>query len=62
MGPIEDQQDMEQGGCASSDLYKTYGKEQLKLVQDSGLDTIFGPMSPGPHMYHIIVDLVVNYL
>ena len=30
MGPIEDQQGLEQGGCSSSDFYKVYGQKQLQ--------------------------------
>ena len=33
MGPIADQQGLEQGGISSSDFYKIFGKEQLSLPQ-----------------------------
>ena len=36
MGPIFDQQGLEQGGCSSSDLYKIYNNELLSTVQQSG--------------------------
>ena len=35
MGPIFDEQGLEQGGSNSSDYYKIYGKEQLTLAQSS---------------------------
>ena len=35
MGPIFDQQGLEQGGCSSSDLYKIYNNELLSTVQQS---------------------------
>ena len=44
MGPIEDQQGLEQGGCSSSDFYKVYGQEQLRLAQQSGLGVPLGPI------------------
>ena len=37
MGPIHDQQGLEQGGVNSSDFYKIFGKEQLTTSQDSKL-------------------------
>ena len=37
MGPILDQQGLEQGGVNSSDFYKIFGKEQLSLAQNSQL-------------------------
>ena len=37
MGPIHDQQGLEQGGVSSSDLYKIYAKEQLEVAQNSWL-------------------------
>ena len=36
MGPIFDQQGLEQGGCSSSDLYKIYNNELRSTVQQSG--------------------------
>ena len=44
MGPIMDEQGLEQGGISSSDLYKIYGKEQLSLAQHS-LCMLFNRMS-----------------
>ena len=40
MGPIIDQQGLEQGGCNSSDLYKMYNNDLLKIVQNcnQGID------------------------
>ena len=37
MGPIADEQGVEQGGVNSSDFYKVFGKEQLTSAQDSNL-------------------------
>ena len=37
MGPILDEQGVEQGGVPSSDLYGTYNNEQLDSAQESGL-------------------------
>ena len=37
MGPILDQQGLEQGGNSSSDFYKIFGREQLDLAQNSSL-------------------------
>ena len=39
-GPITDHHGLEQGGCNSSDLYKLYNNELLKIVQSSnqGID------------------------
>ena len=42
MGPIDDEQGLEQGGVNSSDLYKIFGKEQLSLAQSSSLGVPFG--------------------
>ena len=40
LGPIDDEQGLEQGGCSSSDLYKFYNNELLSTVQklDQGVD------------------------
>ena len=35
MGPIEDEHGLEQGGCFSSDGYKIYNNDLLKIVQNS---------------------------
>ena len=35
MGPIYDKQGLEQGGCNSSDEYKIYNNDLLKIVQQS---------------------------
>ena len=37
MGPIRDEQGLEQGGKNSSEYYKIFGKEQLSLAQASNL-------------------------
>ena len=37
MGPIHDEQGVEQGGVPSGDLYITYNNEQLDVAQESGL-------------------------
>ena len=42
MGPIYDQQGLEQGGKNSSDFYKIFGKEQLSLAQNSELGVKMG--------------------
>ena len=42
MGPISDQQGLEQGGISSSDLFKIYAKEQLTLSQNSSLGVPLG--------------------
>ena len=44
MGPIDDEQGLEQGGVSSSDLYKIFGKDQLKSAQNSGLGVWLGPV------------------
>ena len=36
MGPIFDQHGVEQGGCNSSDFYKLYNNDLLKILQSSG--------------------------
>ena len=35
MGPIHDKQGLEQGGCNSSDHYKVYNNDLLKIIQQS---------------------------
>ena len=42
MGPVQDQQGLEQGGISSSNLYKIFGKEQLTMAQDSNLGVPLG--------------------
>ena len=42
MGPVNDEQGLEQGGVSSSDLYKMFGKEQLTLAQNSHLGVSLG--------------------
>ena len=37
MGPINDEQGLEQGGINSSEFYKIFGKEQLTVAQNSNL-------------------------
>ena len=45
MGPISDEQGVEQGGCNSSEFYKIFGREQLTLAQKSGLGTKLGSLN-----------------
>ena len=45
MGPILDEQGVEQGGINSSYFYKIFGKEQLQTVQDSSLGVPLGPLT-----------------
>ena len=45
MGPIEDEQGLEQGGVNSSDFYKIFGKEQLTSAQDSKLGVEIGNLT-----------------
>jgi hypothetical protein len=40
MGPIHDEQGVEQGGPTSSDKYKIYNNEQLTTAQESGFGTV----------------------
>ena len=49
MGPIADQQGLEQGGCSSSELYKIYNNELLSTVQQSrqGVDLGMGLVISG---------------
>ena len=47
MGPIMDEQGVEQGGVNSSDFYKVFGKEQLATAQESGLGVTLGPLTVG---------------
>ena len=42
VGPIHDQQGLEQGGCNSSEFYKIFAKEQLNLVQKTNFGVYFG--------------------
>ena len=42
MGPINDQQGLEQGGVNSSEYYKIYGKEQLSLPTTAALGVPLG--------------------
>ena len=44
MGPIDDEQGLEQGGVSSSDLYKIFGKDQLESAQNAGLGVWLGPV------------------
>ena len=48
-GPIYDEQGLEQGGVASSDLYKLYNNEVLSLAQRSGLGVDLG----GPQLHPV---------
>ena len=45
MGPIIDEQGLEQGGVNSSDLYKIFGKEQLASAQESKLGVPLGNLT-----------------
>ena len=45
MGPIRDQQGLEQGGVSSSDLYKIFGSEQLTSAHASELGVHMGPLA-----------------
>ena len=45
MGPIHDQQGVEQGGPNSSEEYKIYNNEQLNTAQDSQFGVNLGPVS-----------------
>ena len=45
MGPIIDEQGLEQGGVSSTEFYKIFGKEQLTLAQDSLLGVPLGNLS-----------------
>ena len=45
MGPIQDEQGLEQGGINSSDFYKIFGQEQLKTAQASELGVSLGPLT-----------------
>ena len=45
MGPINDEQGLEQGGVNSSDFYKIFGKEQLETAQASKLGIPLGPLT-----------------
>ena len=47
MGPIHDQQGLEQGGISSSDFYKIFGKMQLTLAQDSSMGVPLGKLTIG---------------
>ena len=42
MGPLNDEQGLEQGGVSSSELYKIFAKEQLQLAQNSSLGISLG--------------------
>ena len=45
MGPIHDENGLEQGGVNSSDFYKIFGKEQLTTAQDSELGVPLGNLT-----------------
>jgi hypothetical protein len=45
MGPIFDEQGLEQGGVSSSNFYKIFGKEQLGTAQASALGVKLGPLT-----------------
>ena len=50
MGPIYDEQGLEQGGVSSSDFYKIFGKEQLSLAQTSSLGVRLGKNVSGNNL------------
>ena len=45
MGPIHDEQGLEQGGINSSDFYKIFGQDQLNTAQASSLGVPLGPIT-----------------
>ena len=45
MGPIHDEQGLEQGGVSSTDFYKIFGQEQLLTAQASSLGVPLGPLT-----------------
>ena len=45
MGPIREQQGLEQGGDSSSDLYKIFSSEQLSSAHTSELGVHLGPLA-----------------
>ena len=45
MGPIFDQQGLEQGGVSSSEFYKIFSQEQLETAQKSLLGVTLGPLT-----------------
>ena len=45
MGPVLDEQGLEQGGVSASELYKIFAGEQLTLAQKSGLGTKLGSLT-----------------
>lgn len=45
LGPVHDEQGLEQGGVNSSDFYKIFGKEQLTTAQDSQLGVKLGSLT-----------------
>ena len=49
LGPILDERGLEQGGVASSDLYKIFSREQLCLAQRSSL---------GVHMGNLVISAI----
>ena len=45
MGPIRDECGVEQGGINSSEFYKVYNNDQLKLAQSSQFGIVIGPVT-----------------
>ena len=45
MGPIRDDYGVEQGGINSSEYYKIYNNDQLKLAQSSQFGIVIGPVT-----------------
>ena len=75
MGPIDDEQGLEQGGVSSSDHYKIYSKNLLMLTQASNLGTKIGNivissigeaddtvlLSNDLHHLYYLLQLTLNY-
>ena len=75
MGPIKDQQGVEQGGQNSSEQYKLYNNEQFTVAQDSNLGVSIGPVTISSigqaddsaltscdfHQLAFLLQLTVNY-
>ena len=65
MGPILDEQGLEQGGVSSSELYKIFGREQLDLAQNSSLGVQLGNLvvsSIGQADDTVLISNDIHYL
>ena len=65
MGPILDEQGLEQGGVSSSELYKIFGREQLDLAQNSKLGIQLGNLvvsSIGQADDTVLISNDIHYL